>query len=474
MLNLKVSKNILLYGVGDFIVTGVSAFLFIPLYLKFLDSQDYGVLNILNNNLTLFTYIFQLGVISAFSRIYFLKKTDGLEKQYIWNIIFWHLYYSAFLFLIYFTFKPFIFDLLSPSINKNSPVLYYPPLMGFITFIPALYYVYLRIEEEVYKFVQYQILTVALVSLFILISYMSYGINLVSILISFLLSNLIIWGIAIFNIKFSVNFKFGSKDIFETLRFALPIFVGYFAYFLISKYNLLILQKYISLGEIGRFSLSMQIAAIPSLISIAIVKAVQPILFSLNSDSELKYKAQIVDKNYKIFMVWMVGCLIFSLDSLFVFILPTSYQSIIETTKYLLLINLVYNFGVIENTILLYKLKGKKILLITLFSSVLNVWLCNILIKTYSVNGVLFSMAVSFAVSFLLELYFSRKFIKLNYDIKIISTSLLLITFNILMHSSNMLFSLPVSQNIFSALCIIALTFIFVLGVKKNIGFLNI
>ena len=170
-MNIKLVKNILLYGIGDFIVTGVSAFLFIPLYLKFLSIEEYGILNILNNNTALFTYIFQFGMISAFARFYYLKKAEGLEKDYTWNVIFFHLLFSFFLFLVYFVFRSFIVGSLSPSIGSSNLV-YYSPLIAFLTFLPALYYINLRIEEKANKFVLYQILMVILTSFFILISYL--------------------------------------------------------------------------------------------------------------------------------------------------------------------------------------------------------------------------------------------------------------------------------------------------------------
>jgi O-antigen/teichoic acid export membrane protein len=454
----KVSRNIFLYGIGDFIVNGVSAFLFIPLYIKFLNTENYGVLNILNNNLTLFAYIFQFGIISAFSRLYHLKKIDDSEKEYTTFILSFHFFYSIILFLIYWVFKSYIVGWLSPAINSNSFIIYYPLLMAFLGFIPSLYYIYLRMEEKVNIFVQYQILSVTLVLILLSISYLFYEINLISILASFLFSNFAIWLIVIFNLNIIRYFKIDFSDIYETLSFGFPIFVGYIAYFFISKYNIIILQKYITLEEMGRFSMALQIAAIPSLISIAIIKALQPLLFSSISDGELKDKAQILHENYKIFMIWLVGCVIFSIDFLFDLFMPTSYVSIIPVTKYLLLINLVYIFSVIENTILLYKLKSKIILLTTVISSLLNVFLCNILIQKFSVNGVLVSMLISYTVNFSLEVYFSNKIIRLNYSFKTILTSLFIILFYIFVTSSSLLTEISINKLLFSTSCVIFIT----------------
>lgn len=472
-MNIKLIKNILLYGIGDFIVTGVSAFLFIPLYLKYLSAEEYGIYNILNNNTTLFIYIFQLGIVSAFSRIYFLKKADNTQKKYTWNIMCFHFGYSIILILIYFVFKNFIINSLSPSIS-NSNVVYYSPLMAFLSFLPALYYIYLRIEEQANKFVQYQILTVALVSILLLLSYIFYQINLLSILISFILSNFIVWFIVFLNLKFSFSYDINLKDITETLHFAFPIFISYIAYFFISKYSIIILQKHVSLQEIGQFSLAQQIATIPSLITIAITKAVQPMLFSSSSDDELKLKAQKFDTNFKLILIWIVGSLIFSLDILFYYLLPSSYSPVINTTKYLLLINLVYNFAIVENTILLYKMKSKTILFITVCGSVLNVVLSNLLIQRYLLNGVLISMAIAFSLNLCLEFYFSRKHIKLSYSLKTIIPCLIFIIMFIIISSLNLLPVSDVYKTGFAIVCFLILTISIGLLLKKtNYDFVN-
>lgn len=472
-MKIKIVKNILLYGIGDFIVTGVSAFLFIPIYLKFLSTEEYGILNILNNNTTLFTYVFQFGIISAFSRIYFIKKAQDLEKEYTWNILCLHFFYSLILIILYFIFEPFILNSLSPSIN-NSNLVYYSPIMAFLTFIPAMYYVYLRLVEKANKFVLYQILTVTLVSFFILLCYSFYEINLKSIIISFVLSNFLIWVIVVFNLKFSATLKINSKDIIETLHFALPIFISYIAYFFISKYSIIILQKYVSLEEIGHFSLAQQIASIPSLITIAITKAVQPILFSSNSDDELNLKAQKFDSNFKLILIWIVGSLIFSLDILFYYFFPLSYSTVINTTKYLLLINLLYNFAIVENTILLYKMKSRTILLITICGSVLNVVLSNLLIQAYLLNGVLISMAIAFLVNLCLEIYFSREFIKLTYNLKTIIPNLFFIIMFIIISSSYLFPVGDLFKTGFAIVSFLILTIIIGLLLKKtNYDFVN-
>jgi O-antigen/teichoic acid export membrane protein len=462
-----------LYGLGDFIVTGVSAFLFIPLYLKYLSAEEYGIYNVLNTNLTLFTYIFQLGIVSAYARIYFLRKADNTEKEYTWYVVFFHLLYSILLFLIYFLFEKTISDLLSPSIS-NSKLGYYSVLMAFLAFLPALYYIFLRLEEKANRFVFYQILTVLLLSISVLFNYCFYELNLNTFLVSFLFSNLIIWIITVFNLKISFSFNFFFKDISETIVFAFPIFISYIAYFFLSKYSILILQNHISLDQIGKFSLAQQIATIPTLVTVAIAKAVQPMLFSAMSDNELQVKSQSLDSSFKLILIWIVGSLIFFIDIIFHFFLPVKYFSIVETTKYMLLVNLVYNYSIVENSILLYKMKSKIILIITVCGSVLNIILCNLLVGKYEINGIVFSMALAFSLNLCLSIYFSRKYIPIKYDVKLILGSLCFIIFFIFFSSSKLFNHGYFFKNLFSTVCFFIYTIALSLIFKKKYATLNI
>jgi O-antigen/teichoic acid export membrane protein len=180
---------------------------------------------------------------------------------------------------------------------------------------------------------------------------------------------------------------------------------------------MIILQKHISLKDIGLFSLAQQISMIPTLASIAIAKALQPLLFASKTDGELKGKVDQWDNIYKIFLIWMVGCMIFSIDILINLFLPTIYIGSIKIAQYMIFVNLIYNFALIENSILLYKMKSKLLSIITIAGAIINVLMSNWLVINYKINGVILAMLISFILTFTLEAYFSKKHIGFNYNI---------------------------------------------------------
>lgn len=428
----KLARNTILYGIGDFVVTATTAFLLIPIYLSHLSLGEYGIFNVVNNNTALLTYIFQFGLISAFSRIYFIKRNKNKHSSYLGNVIIFHFAYSALLLILFSYAGKHLFGIISPSISDKK-ILFFSIVMAFISFVPSIYYVLLRIEEKVINFVFYQLATVVILLITIFVNIFFFQLNLLSLLYSFILTYGMIWLFVMFKLKSKITLHFDIIDIKESLKFSFPIFVGYITYFLMSKYSLIILQNHISLKEIGFFSLAQQIAMIPTFISIALGKALQPYIFSSTSDIELKDKCFIVDKFYKIFIIWIVGCLISSADTIIPFFFGKNYDEIIKNIQFLLLVTLLYNFTLIENSILLYKMKGKILLAITISGALVNVVLSNFLITSLSVNGVILSMGVAYFITFLLESYFSKRFINYNYDSLKILTSIGAILFYLIM-----------------------------------------
>lgn len=414
-MNYKLARNTILYGIGDFVVTASTAFLLIPLYLSHLSISEYGIFNVLNNNTALLTYIFQFGLVSAFSRIYFIKKGENKETSYIGNIIVFHFAYSFFLLVLLYFGGQYLFGIISPAVSKQKFLLF-SVIMAFISFVPSIYYVLLRIEEKVISFVSYQLATVIILLCVIFTNVLYFELNLNALLFSFILTYSLIWLFVLFKLKEKITLTFNIDDITQSLKFSFPIFIGYITYFLMSKYSLIILQKHVSLKEIGYFSIAQQIAMIPTFISVAITKALQPFIFSSITDEELKDKSFKVDKFYKIFIIWVVGSLILSVDLIIPFFFGDNYTVVIKNIQFLLLVTLLYNFTLIENSILLYKMKGKILLFITISGAFLNVLLCNLLIIPLSVNGVIISMGIAYFLTFTLESYFSKQFIRYSYD----------------------------------------------------------
>lgn len=407
LLKNKLFINIIYYGLGDFIVTACSTFLLIPLYVSQLDTSEYGILNIINNNTVILTYIFQFGIISAFSRLYFTFEPTEKKKEYINSIMLFHIVYSVFLFAIIYFFFDFLFQNLSPSI-KDVRYRCFSVAISFLSFLPALYYGVLRVEHKASKFFIFQVATVAVLLLIITYFFISYGLNLSNILLSQLFTNGIFFVIVTFLLirTFKIPRDF-IDPIKNTLKLSLPIFIGYIAYFFISRYSVIILQKHISLSEIGVYAFSQQISMLPAFLSAVVGKAIQPYLFSSSSE-QLTQRVNSIDNTYKLFLIWFTGLIIFFIEDIFKLILPDSYLPAINVSRLLLFVTLIYNITLVENTILLYHMKNKTLLWITIIGSGINLILNNLLVPYFKISGTIMAMFISFSFICFAQIYYSN------------------------------------------------------------------
>lgn len=454
-MNKKVILNIFLYGIGDFIVTAVSAFLLIPVYVKYLNPAEYAVLNILNNNVTIFTYVFQFGIISAFSRLYFYYLETKEESKYLNTLIIFHLIFSSVLISSLYLFRGWVFGFLSPSVPKEE-YNYYSVILAFITFLPNLYYVLIRLKQQAKIFVLFQILTVTLILISIGLLVGLHVFTLQNLLVCLLLANFVIWVVVvgIFGRTFHVTLIF--PFIKKTIKVAFPIFVSYIAYFAISRYSVIILQKYIQLKVLGQFTLAQQVAMIPTLVSLGLTKALQPYIFSAKDDNELTEKLNTTDFFYKMFMLFISGALIFFSDDIAAFILPVHYRDAMGFAPLLIFANMLYNFSFTENSILLFKLNTRAILIILVTSALLNLLLSNILVHKFSILGVEIAMICAMLVSFLSQAIYARRYIKITYRWKPISLGLIFIIAYCIIALFSSTHYMAVFLFKFSAICILA------------------
>lgn len=422
----KIILNIFFYGIGDFIVTAVTAFLLIPVYVKYLNPAEYAVLNILNNNVSIFTYIFQFGIISAFSRLYFYYLETNDEIKYLNTLIIFHLIFSGIFIFSVFLLSHWVFGFLSPSVPKQL-YNYYSVIVAFLAFLPNLYYALIRVKQRATVFVFFQIFTVSLILASIGLLIGLHQFTLLNLLLCLLFANFVIWAtvVCIFIRRFQTIFIFSFVE--KTLKVAFPIFISYVAYFAISRYSVVILQRYIPLKVMGQFALAQQVAMIPTLVALGLTKALQPHIFSSKNDIEFTRKSDTVDFFYKMLMLFISGALILFAKDIANVLLPARYRNAMEFAPLLIFANMIYNFSFVENSILLFKLNTKAILLILVASALLNLLLSNILVHSFSILGVEVAMVCAMLMSFLLQAFYARKYIKITYKWKPISIGLILI-----------------------------------------------
>jgi O-antigen/teichoic acid export membrane protein len=408
--NKSLFKDILVYGVGDFIVTAINGFFLIPIYIKVLTPSEFGQLSIFNTNTLLFTYIIQMGLISGFARVYFNYNYENKQK-YINSIISFHfISFLFFVILLYLFIKPYQYYI-SPSASKYAIVLSF--IISFFSFLPSLFSIKYRIEEKVYKFVLTQVATVIiqLLTIFILLFLLSKGLN--GVYNSLLITNAIVWGFFLFNLIFSFRVSIDFDSICETLKISFPIFLGYLMLFCINKFSLILLQKYARLDEIALYSFAQQLSTVVILFSIAAGKAIQPLIYKAEED----HLPQIFNKLNNLYTksIYSIALLLLLFSNEIINFL-SSGKFIESNLLFVIFIisNLFYSSVLLRNNILQYFMKSKMLFHGVLIGGLSSIILNYLLIPKWGIKGAAFSVLFSYVLLFLFNYLKTSKLLPNN------------------------------------------------------------
>jgi len=148
---LKALKSFSVYTFGSILQTAVS-FLLLPVYIKYLTPDEYGVISVILVMSSIFIIFTDLGAASGFYRLYY----EGQKEKLFTTVLIWRLL-TAFLALIFITcFSRDISIMLFKEDTYKLAVLF-AGLFVFFSPLKELFFLTLRLEQLSKKFVSYSL-----------------------------------------------------------------------------------------------------------------------------------------------------------------------------------------------------------------------------------------------------------------------------------------------------------------------------
>jgi O-antigen/teichoic acid export membrane protein len=376
-------KDTIIYGVGDFIVTGVNGFLLLPIYVQYLGEEQYGLYGLYTMSLTLFTYLIQLGLISGFSRVFFIYEPAD-RQRYMNTILTFHTLYIVALTAVFFLVSEPLRQGMSPALPPEFFFMSY--LTSFLTFLPALYAIRYRLQQETVRFVRIQVVTVILIVAAVLVVLPLMRGNLRDLLYGLAVANGLMWMFFVIKSLPAYKVSLDKKAISETFKIALPVFLSYVMLFVVNKFGLIILQRHVDLEEVGLFSFFQQLSGVLLIISIAAGKALQPVIFASNKE-DLERTFERRDRNYKNALFFISALLIIYSKEFILVFFNDFYTLRLEVFYMLVLSGYLFTSILLQNTVLQYFLKSKWLFNCVLVSGVTSIVFNLFLVPRMQLNG---------------------------------------------------------------------------------------
>jgi O-antigen/teichoic acid export membrane protein len=435
-------KNSLIFAFFSFLINSIN-FILIPIYTNNLTVREYGTMASITIFITAFTTVFTFGLNGAISKMFFDLSNKKEEDDFISTSFVTKFIISTIILLLFLLNNGLFLNNVFKNI-KFDPFLKYSILISYFNIFSVVPLSLLLVKGNALK---YRILTstyFALNTILTLLNLLILRTGLIGIFKAQLYANLLMAIYYIFSIYYKRQLNFNKNFSYTLIIFGFPIMLYNLSGMIIEQSSKILIERLLSLKELGIYNLAFQFSSIIVLINNAINMAWVPIYFRESKENENSKLFQLFSK-YLFILLSFIALLIAVFQKYFIiFILSKNYENaetyipilvyvfVLTNTYWVLLINPIFQSKQI-----------KYLPLLAVISGGLSIFLCYLLIPKFGLLGAIISVFVgNLLMNFMTYLIIKNK-MTLRYDNKKL-ISIILISFvhfliTTLIHNNNLL-----------------------------------
>lgn len=403
----KLLSTTVLYGLADVIVMAVGGFLLLPLYTRTLSQSEFGTYVVVRTNTEIFSYLLYLGLPSAVARVYFDYKKTGQQQEYLASVVVFFGLNLVLLCALLSVWGPGLWRLLSPTTDVQ-PYLVFSVAIAAVGFFSSLGTLCLRLVGRARAFASLQVATSLVLAACAVLNLAVLSLGLSGLLWALLISSAFAGLVLPWQLGRSFRPRIRWVHIADSMRYAGPIVVGYFAYFLLNRASTLVLQRHVALDQIAIFGLAQQLAMMVTVAAVAFGKAQQPVVFAAEPGDAavLLLRAGALLRRL---MLGITAVLVLGAPELFALVAPEGYASGTKVLLILLVANFGHSFSQVSDTALLYHRRAKTSVAVSITGAVLSATLSLWLVPTYDLLGAAIAIACAFIAMTVLSHELARR-----------------------------------------------------------------
>ena len=407
----RVAGNSVAYIIVS-ILPFITAFITLPIYTRYLDPNDFGLVAIITTFGSLVGISMSLQLNTALPRLYFDEDKGGVRK--LFSTIFYSVMIIAgSLMLLISIVGDIIVTSLFPSIeNEYFPLFFIGLFTVFLAQLSMVIHRLLIVQERGGVVLKRTLIVqpIGLIAGIYLVAYLKLAVLgvLVAVLITTLISLLInVWVVRNYFVK-----AWDKKRFKESFAYSWPIIPHALGGYLFMYSDILIMEKYLPLAAIGIYAVAERFSQILKVIVNAFGTALSPNFMRLAKESEIKavntFKVIISLWLFLILTIW-----------LFLSLFATELVSLLTDEKYheahiyipLLAAAYIFRgFYVFSSYPIFYTKNTKIIPKITLLAGLLNVALNILLIPIIGIMAAVITTFLSHMLTAILAHYYSKKY----------------------------------------------------------------
>jgi len=382
--------------IGEIVPKVIGLFL-LPVFTVYLSPEDYGIMSY-TESIAVFMYVFSvLSLNSYLLRNYFEISSETEKKKFIGNLFVFVASYNVVVLLVFSAVLSIVFKVMEIQVDF-FPYMFLALLTNFFNIFSVIPMALYRIQEKAEKFVWLSLISTFLqiiLSLLLIITFDQgvlgryYGILIVSILFAGVYFNLM---------RKEVIFNFNYQQIREALKFSLPLVPASLSFLLLDISDRLILEQYVSLKEMGIYSIAYTLGFAVNVVISGGYKAFEPILFK-NLYQENFIRTYYDIKNIFLFFVFSIGLLflLFSQEILYIMATADFYEAYI-LVPIIVIAAAIKGLYMLYGVLMMAKRKTKMLSMAVVLGALVNIGINIMFIPTYGIIAAAISTVFGFLI----------------------------------------------------------------------------
>ena len=410
-------KKFMEFGIGS-IITLLLGFVSSPIITRLINPEENGKFSMFNTITNLLLVIVLLGLDQAYVRYYYEEEEENrgnLLRKCIKIPIIINIFVAILIILFY---KPIsMYIVKEQSINLGILLI----INLLISIVSRFAFLQIRMQQKAKLYSLLNILMKLLNLIFVLLIFLVYKNNYITLILAMLFTNIIVTLLAVFlerkewlN-KGSRQLKISNKDI---IRYGFPLVFSMAITWIFQAIDRIAIKEFCGYLEVGLYSGAMTIIALLNAVQATFTTFWTPVAFerySINQDD-----TEFFTKINKIVVVVMLFIAIglISCKDIIVLLLGSKYREAVFIFPYLVFMPIMYTIS--ETTVVgvNFKKQPKYHIYIAIISALVNLVGNLILVPKFGAVGAAISTGLSYIVFFIARTYFSKKFYSVNYNLK--------------------------------------------------------
>jgi len=417
----KLGRLSVVYALGDIVNKGI-AFLLLPLYTRFLTPDDYGILAITTMLSAFLSMLLSFGMMSAILRFYYLFTDDVQRRRFYGAMWVFLLLLPGCVVLVLSRFGQPIFS----ALFRQVPFEPYIRLTLWTVFLrtafalmpPTLF----RAREQAGHYVAFNLFTFAATALLTIWFIVIQRQGAVGAVRAQCAAALVIAVIALAILLKEVIPNTDWRHLRPALAYSVPLIPHFVSHWGLNVSDRAILERYVSLGQLGIYSLGYQFGTAYQMVTTAVNNSLIP-MFGRSAKDDKEFQLIPSVATYYVLVITTIGLVVALLaGDIIVLLTPLSYHSAGKVVPWVILGYFAMGLYYLNMDVLVMMVgKTKTVPLVTMIAATVNIVLNLLFVPSFGILAAAVSTTLGYVVLAGLMFLLAQRTQPLNYEYKRLS-----------------------------------------------------